>query len=189
MKASSPAPVHAMRRANAFLSIIHVPAILIKTAQHFAPSLVLPFYRLFLAIFLSSSTLVGLILKALNSSEFLFQVKQTSEKKLCRSPPLLPELLAPIGNLTMKSFFRTSIHALIPTVALLLLLVIPQVNSEIRDFSGVLAPFSFFVHYSTGYLLTPGSVDLSNLEFSVPFKDGYSPNTTTVCICLCMFGT
>jgi hypothetical protein len=77
----------------------------------------------------------------------------------------------------MRSF--PPIHAVL-SATLLLLSFLPEVNSEIRDFGGVLAPFSFFVHYSMGYLQTPGSVDLSNLEFAVPFKDGYTPNTTTV---------
>lgn len=46
------------------------------------------------------------------------------------------------------------------------LLFFPIVNAEIRSFSGVIEAASSYIHYSEGYLVAPGYVDISNLKFS-----------------------
>ena len=52
------------------------------------------------------------------------------------------------------------------------------VHSEIRDFEVILKPDSKVVHYSEGYLVAPGYIDLSDLKFStltdVPY-DQFEP--------------
>lgn len=77
---------------------------------------------------------------------------------------------------------KSHIHYALSFIVLLVLSP-AVVHAEIRKFNGFLEPFSFFIHYSSGYLLTPGSVDLSDLTFSTPFKDGGTKNSTTVSIC------
>ena len=39
-------------------------------------------------------------------------------------------------------------------------------NAEIRKFNGMIEAASTFVHFSEGYLVAPGKVDLSGLEFA-----------------------
>lgn len=40
------------------------------------------------------------------------------------------------------------------------------VTAEIRSFSGVIEAASSYVHYSDGYLVAPGYVDISGLNFA-----------------------
>lgn len=49
---------------------------------------------------------------------------------------------------------------------LFLLLSLFSANAEIRTFSGVIEAASSYIHYSEGYLVAPGFVDLSELKFT-----------------------
>lgn len=49
---------------------------------------------------------------------------------------------------------------------LLLLCLCSFATAEIRSFSGIIEAASSYIHYSEGYLVAPGYVDLSNLKFS-----------------------
>lgn len=55
---------------------------------------------------------------------------------------------------------------------LLLCVVAAVVQAENRSFSGILTPSPMYIHYSEGYLVVPGSLDLSGLLFSTS-DDGY----------------
>eukprot|EP00590_Aulacoseira_subarctica_P009913 CAMPEP_0172417584 /NCGR_PEP_ID=MMETSP1064-20121228/4121_1 /TAXON_ID=202472 /ORGANISM="Aulacoseira subarctica , Strain CCAP 1002/5" /LENGTH=559 /DNA_ID=CAMNT_0013156027 /DNA_START=141 /DNA_END=1820 /DNA_ORIENTATION=+ len=55
---------------------------------------------------------------------------------------------------------------------LLLFVVAAVVQAENRSFSGILTPSPMYIHYSEGYLVVPGSLDLSGLLFSTS-DDGY----------------
>lgn len=48
----------------------------------------------------------------------------------------------------------------------LLLCLCACVTAEIRSFSGILEAASSYIHYSEGYLVAPGYIDLSGLVFS-----------------------
>jgi len=48
----------------------------------------------------------------------------------------------------------------------LLLCLCSFATAEIRSFSGLIEAASSYIHYSEGYLVAPGYVDLSNLKFS-----------------------
>jgi len=50
--------------------------------------------------------------------------------------------------------------------ALLFCLLCAQVTAEIRKFDGLIEAASNFIHYSDGYLVAPGYVDISGLTFS-----------------------
>mmetsp|Transcript_16206 Transcript_16206/g.21489 ORF Transcript_16206/g.21489 Transcript_16206/m.21489 type:complete len:584 (-) Transcript_16206:558-2309(-) len=67
---------------------------------------------------------------------------------------------------------RTSLwkSALSP-VLLLLSAKIPSVESEIRTFHGELEAASNYIHFSEGYLVTPGYVDLTKLTFTTSDED------------------
>lgn len=57
-------------------------------------------------------------------------------------------------------------------------MALPIALSEIRDFRVVLEPDSTVVHYSEGYLVAPGYIDLSDLKFTtteVPY-DEFEPS-------------
>jgi hypothetical protein len=51
-------------------------------------------------------------------------------------------------------------------IPLLLFCLCSFATGEIRSFSGILEAASSYIHYSEGYLVTPGYVDLSDLTFS-----------------------
>ena len=48
----------------------------------------------------------------------------------------------------------------------LLLCLCSFATAEIRSFSGIIEAASSYIHYSEGYLVAPGYVDLSDLKFS-----------------------
>ena len=48
------------------------------------------------------------------------------------------------------------------------------VSAERRVYSGYLEPMPFLVHYASGYVDPPGSVDLSLLEFSTPYTSSWN---------------
>lgn len=56
------------------------------------------------------------------------------------------------------------------------LLLATSVKAEIRPFHGYLEAASFFVHYTSGYIQTPGHVDLSNLKFAVANPERQAQN-------------
>ena len=61
----------------------------------------------------------------------------------------------------------------------LLLLCLPVVVGEIREFHVVLEPDSTVVHYSEGFLKAPGYIDLSDLKFSTTsssYPDDFDPS-------------
>lgn len=49
---------------------------------------------------------------------------------------------------------------------MLVLCLCCSVTAEIRSFSGFIEADSSFIHYSDGYLVAPGYVDISGLKFS-----------------------
>ena len=51
------------------------------------------------------------------------------------------------------------------SLLLLTLSQIPQTLAEHRHFDGPISAASNYIHYSEGYVITPGYVDISNLEF------------------------
>jgi hypothetical protein len=48
----------------------------------------------------------------------------------------------------------------------LVLVLSLAVQAEIRDFTGVIQADSSFIHYSEGFIVAPGYIDLSELSFS-----------------------
>lgn len=50
--------------------------------------------------------------------------------------------------------------------ALLIILSLSAVRAEIREFNGVIEADSSFVHYSEGFIIAPGFIDLSGLTFT-----------------------
>jgi len=50
-------------------------------------------------------------------------------------------------------------------ILLLLSLILPRSSGEVRKFVGMIEAASTYIHYSEGYLVAPGSVDLRNLDF------------------------
>lgn len=57
-------------------------------------------------------------------------------------------------------------HSALLIGALLAFSTLKTCNAEIRKFNGVIEAASTFVHFSEGYLVAPGKVDLSGLEFT-----------------------
>ena len=59
---------------------------------------------------------------------------------------------------------------LLPSLLLLLLIIItvllPSTNAEYREFDGVIQAAASYIHYSEGYVIAPGSIDISDLVFS-----------------------
>ena len=55
------------------------------------------------------------------------------------------------------------------TVILLILSIasILECNAEIRNFVGKLQATADFIHYSEGFIIAPGFIDISGLTFSV----------------------
>lgn len=59
--------------------------------------------------------------------------------------------------------------ALLP---ILLLLLAHPTTAEHRRFDGPIAAASNYIHYSEGYVITPGYVDISDLEFEAVSEAG-----------------
>jgi hypothetical protein len=57
-------------------------------------------------------------------------------------------------------------------VILLLLFVCSRGAAEIRSFSGQIDATSMYIHYTDGYLVAPGFVDVSGLTFSTLADEG-----------------
>ena len=49
---------------------------------------------------------------------------------------------------------------------LLIVLSLAAVRAEIREFNGVIEADSSFIHYSEGFIIAPGFIDLSGLTFT-----------------------
>mmetsp|Transcript_16495 Transcript_16495/g.46059 ORF Transcript_16495/g.46059 Transcript_16495/m.46059 type:complete len:583 (-) Transcript_16495:474-2222(-) len=62
---------------------------------------------------------------------------------------------------------KNSMNVSIVGMLALACLVLPFASAEIRDFSLLLNPISKYVHFTEGFLLTPGFVDLRQLKFKV----------------------
>jgi hypothetical protein len=56
------------------------------------------------------------------------------------------------------------------------LLLARQINAEYRQFDGIIQAAASYIHYSEGFVIAPGSLDISNLLFST-IDSG--PTTTT----------
>ena len=50
--------------------------------------------------------------------------------------------------------------------SILFLFVSLAVQAEIREFNGLIEADSTYIHYSEGYIIAPGFIDLSQLSFS-----------------------
>jgi len=70
----------------------------------------------------------------------------------------------------MSSLLRHSLVLLLTSLSL--------VASEIRDFRVILEPDSTVVHYSEGYLIAPGYIDLSDLKFATTLETEFIPLDT-----------
>jgi hypothetical protein len=61
---------------------------------------------------------------------------------------------------------------------LLLLIFSLAIEAEIREFNGLIDADSSFIHYSEGFIIAPGYIDLSELTFTTTAggeDDGYDP--------------
>ena len=56
------------------------------------------------------------------------------------------------------------------------LLLSRQINAEYRQFDGIIQAAASYIHYSEGFVIAPGTIDISNLLFST-IDSG--PTTTT----------
>jgi hypothetical protein len=61
------------------------------------------------------------------------------------------------SNMSWSSFIICSV----------LFLTTSTTRAEIRSFEGIIDADSSYIHYSEGFLITPGSIDLSQLVFTV----------------------
>lgn len=59
---------------------------------------------------------------------------------------------------------------------LLLLLMCSRGTAEIRSFNGRIDAASFYIHYSDGYVIAPGFVDISGLTFSTLEDEVFIPD-------------
>ena len=70
---------------------------------------------------------------------------------------------------------------LLPSLLLLLLIIItvllPSTNAEYREFDGVIQAAASYIHYSEGYVIAPGSIDISDLVFSTIDNSGPTSKT------------
>lgn len=64
----------------------------------------------------------------------------------------------------MTNAIVTSLHR--PLAVILSLLWLSASDAEIRSFSGLIEAASSYIHFSDGYLVAPGYVDLNGLVFS-----------------------
>jgi hypothetical protein len=77
--------------------------------------------------------------------------------------PSLHSIVVDVVNIT-KTTSKTTMKAQILAIAALVALSSPS-NAEFRRFDGEINAASNYVHYSEGYVVTPGYVDISNLVF------------------------
>ena len=60
---------------------------------------------------------------------------------------------------------------------LLLLFICSTGTAEIRSFNGRIDAASMYIHYSDGYLIAPGYVDVSGLTFSTLEEEVFIPES------------